>query len=181
MLRGDLVGLRARAAADVPVLHEAFHDDIALWSRIHGEPWRPLSAEAEDGPYTVGRSRGDQAEFFSIVTLADDVLVGSALIWGIDAHNRTAHLGVALLPAVQGRGLGTDAVNVLCRYGFVVRSLRRLQLETLADNHAMIGSATRAGFTLEGTLRGAAWVEGEILDEVIYGLLAEDWPAPETM
>ena len=32
-----------------------------------------------------------------------------------------------------------------------------------------------AGFTHEGTLRGAAWAEGRFRDETAYGLLAEEW------
>ncbi len=39
----------------------------------------------------------------------------------------------------------------------------------------MVAAATRAGFVLEGTLRRSAWVTGEFLDEVLLGLLAEDW------
>jgi RimJ/RimL family protein N-acetyltransferase len=80
---------------------------------------------------------------------------------------------MALRPAFRGRGLSTDIVRVLCHYGFTVRGLHRLQIETLADNAAMIGAATRAGFVLEGTLRGAAWVSGSFADEVIFGLLAD--------
>jgi RimJ/RimL family protein N-acetyltransferase len=76
---------------------------------------------------------------------------------------------------MRGRGLGADVVRVLCHYGFVVRGLRRLQVDTLADNAAMIRAATRSGFVLEGTLRRAAWANGEFLDEVILGLLASDW------
>ncbi|MFD8482071.1 GNAT family N-acetyltransferase [Kitasatospora sp. NPDC059673] len=84
-----------------------------------------------------------------------------------------ARRGVAV-PA-RGRGLGTDVVRVLCRYGFGVRGLHRLQVDTLADNAAMIGAAERAGFRVEGTLRGAAWVSGRFVDEVLLGLLAAHW------
>jgi RimJ/RimL family protein N-acetyltransferase len=63
-------------------------------------------------------------------------------------------------------------LRVLCRYGFGIRGLHRLQLETLADNNAMIAAARRAGFELEGTLRSSAWVDGAFADEVILGLLA---------
>jgi RimJ/RimL family protein N-acetyltransferase len=63
-------------------------------------------------------------------------------------------------------------LHVLCRYGFGIRGLHRLQLETLADNTAMIAAARRAGFELEGTLRRSAWVDGEFADDVILGLLA---------
>jgi RimJ/RimL family protein N-acetyltransferase len=95
----------------------------------------------------------------------------------IDLHNRTAHTGISLLPAFRGRSLGTDAIRVLCRYGFAIRGLHRLQAETLADNDAMIQAALRAGFVREGTLRRSAWVNGDFTDEVILGLLATEWKA----
>jgi RimJ/RimL family protein N-acetyltransferase len=106
-----------------------------------------------------------------VTELATDRLAGEALLWGIDLHNRSAHLGLALLPACQGRGLGGDTVRVLCRYGFALRGLHRLQLETLSDNRAMIAAAERAGFTREGVTRGSSWVNGRWADDVIFGLL----------
>jgi RimJ/RimL family protein N-acetyltransferase len=65
---------------------------------------------------------------------------------------------------------------VLCRYGFAIRGLHRLQLETLVDNHAMIKVAGRVGFVQEGVLRGSEWVNGGFADAVIFGLLAADPP-----
>ena len=65
-------------------------------------------------------------------------------------------------------------MRILCRYGFRVRGLRRLQLETLGDNHAMMAVAEKVGFTREGTTRGSAWVNGRFYDDVIFGLLAEE-------
>lgn len=64
---------------------------------------------------------------------------------------------------------------MLCRYGFAILGLQRLQIETLASNAAMIATASRAGFVPEGTLRQSAWVDGQFADEVILGLLARDW------
>jgi RimJ/RimL family protein N-acetyltransferase len=84
------------------------------------------------------------------------------------------HLGLSLRPAFRGLGLGTDTVAVLCRYGFTVLGLHRLQIDTLADNTAMIHAATRNGFVHEGTLRRAAWVLGTFIDEVILGRLAQE-------
>ncbi len=102
-------------------------------------------------------------------------LAGTATLWGIDNHNRSAHIGLGLLPEARGKGYGTDVVATLCHYGFVVRGLQRLQIETLADNHAMLRAAERNGFVREGVLRSSAWVLGEFLDEVLLGLLVQEW------
>jgi RimJ/RimL family protein N-acetyltransferase len=157
MLRGDKIGLRARHESDVPVLHVELYDDVVTQSRAGSHAWRPIAPESAESPFAVSGPADDVARF-SVVRLADDELAGSALLWGIDLHSRTAHLGLSLRPSFRGHGLGIDVVRVLCQYGFTVRGLHRLQLETLADNAAMIQAAVRAGFVLEGTLRSAAWV-----------------------
>jgi RimJ/RimL family protein N-acetyltransferase len=114
-----------------------------------------------------------------VVDLADDQLVGEALLWGIDAHNRAAHIGISLRPSFRGRGLAADVIHVLCDYGFHVLGLHRLQIDTLADNAPMIRAAAVVGFVEEGTLRRSAWVNGGFADQVILGLLATDWNRPQ--
>jgi RimJ/RimL family protein N-acetyltransferase len=175
MLRAGKIGLRARAEADVPILHTELYEDVAIRSQADSRPWRPVSPGSAASPYAISEP-SDDAAIFSVVELAGNELAGDALLWGIDLHNRMAHIGLGLRPAFRGRGLGTDVVRALCEYGFSVRGLHRLQIETLATNAAMIHAAERVGFTREGTLRQAAWVTGEWLDEVILALLAADWP-----
>ncbi|MER7537867.1 GNAT family protein [Streptomyces sp. NPDC097704] len=174
MLRGDTVGLRARHEEDVPVLRTELYDDVVNGSRSEAGPWRPITPGSKD-PRLVVDDKEQRHVPFSVVELEGGTLVGTATLWGIDTHNRCAHIGLGLLPPARGKGYGTDVVAVLCHYGFVVRGLHRLQIETLADNHAMLRSAERNGFVREGVLRSSAWVLGEFLDEVLLGLLAEDW------
>lgn len=176
MIQGELVGLRARHTDDVAVLHAELYEDVATRSRADTRPWRPVGAASGHSPYEP-REPSDEVAVFSVVERATGELAGEALLWSIDPHNRTAHLGISLRPGCRGRGLGEDVVRLLCRYGFSVRGLHRLQVDTLAENIPMIRAATANGFALEGTLRGAAWVCGEFLDEVVMGLLAEDWRA----
>ncbi|MGV9701890.1 GNAT family N-acetyltransferase [Streptomyces sp. NPDC003483] len=178
MIRGEKVELRTRRDSDVPFLQAELYEDVAMRSRVDSRPWRPLPPDAAESPAAAGVPSDDRA-YFSVVELASRELAGEALLWGIDPHNRTAHLGISLLPGFRGRGLAGDAVRVLCAYGFTVRGMQRLQVETLADNTAMIAAATGAGFRVEGTLRRSAWVYGAFADIVILGLLAEEWtPLP---
>ncbi|MFJ4013737.1 GNAT family N-acetyltransferase [Streptomyces sp. NPDC090026] len=174
MLRGSAVGLRARHEDDIPVLRAELYNDVVTASRAESGAWRPVSPGAKDPRLAVDGTEEGHVPF-SVVELEGGTLVGTATLWGIDDHNRSAHLGLSLLPASRGRGYGSDAVAVLCHYGFVVRGLRRLQLETLSDNLAMLRAAERNGFVREGVLRSSAWVLGEFLDEVLLGLLAQEW------
>lgn len=176
MLHGTKVGLRARRDADVLTLQSGLYDDVATRVRADSRPWRPIPPTPDASPYAV-REPTDDVAFFSVVELGDgESLAGEALLWGIDLHNRTAHIGVSLLPEFRGRGFGTDVVQVLCHYGFALRGLHRLQAETLAHNDAMLRAAARAGFAREGVLRRAAWVDGAFVDEVVLSKLADDEP-----
>ncbi|CAM5610199.1 hypothetical protein GCM10010222_46200 [Streptomyces tanashiensis] len=174
MPRGSTVGLRARHEDDIPILRTELYDDVVNGSRAESGPWRPITPGSKD-PRLVVDDTDERNVPFSVVESEGGTLVGTATLWGIDHHSRSAHIGLGLLPSARGKGYGTDVVAVLCHYGFIVRGLQRLQIETLADNTAMLRSAERNGFVREGVLRSSAWVLGEFLDEVLLGLLASEW------
>lgn len=150
------------------------YNDVATRSRQDPRPWQPIPPGSALSPYAVAEP-SDKVAPFSVVELDSQELVGAAGLWGIDMHNRSAHLGLSLLPDFRGRGLSSDIVRALCEYGFAVLGLQRLQVETLADNAAMIAAAEREGFTIEGTLRCAAWVYGAYIDKIVLGLLVHEW------
>lgn len=179
MLRGELTGLRARLPGDAEILHAELYEDVETRVRADTRPWIPVPY-GPASPYWTADQEPEAPEpadiaFFSAVELATGELAGEALLWGIDPHNRSANIGISLRPAFRGRGLGTDALRVLCRYGFAIRGFHRLQLETLADNHAMMKVAHQAGFTREGVRRGSDWVNGAFADCVVFGLLDTEW------
>ena len=179
MLRGTKIGLRARHEDDIPILRTELYNDVVNAARAEGGPWRPVSPGSKDPRLVVDDTEHGHVPF-SVVELEGGTLVGTATLWGIDNHNRCAHVGLGLLPSARGKGYGTDVVAAMCHYGFAVRGMQRLQIETLADNHAMLRSAERNGFVREGVLRSSAWVLGEFLDEVLLGLLARDWKPDAT-
>jgi RimJ/RimL family protein N-acetyltransferase len=175
MLRGMKVGLRGRIEADVAILEAELYDDVATRSRADTRPWVPRPPGLASSPYAV-REPADDSACFSVVALEDhEYLAGETLLWGIDLHNRSAHVGISLLPQFRGQRLSVEVLHLLCRYGFVVRGLHRLQVETLVDNAPMLAAAARLGFERDGVLRGAAWANGQFTDEAVLGLLASDW------
>src|SRR5215469_16896226 len=113
MLRGELAGLRAREEDDIAILDNELHDDVLTRVRADSRPWRPVPPGSAASGYRVSGDRDDIA-CFSVVELESGELAGEALLWAIDLHNRTAHVGLSLRPAFRGRGLGADVVVALC-------------------------------------------------------------------
>lgn len=174
MLHGRSVTLRAREDGDVPVLHAELHEDVESRSRASGAAWRPVPLQ--HSPYRPAEARAEVAEF-TVVDRDRGELLGIALLWGIDSHNRHAHVGISLRRSFHSMGYGTDALETLCAYAFRTLGLHRLQLETLADNQPMLAAASHVGFRVEGTAREHSWVAGHFADEVTLGILADEWLA----
>lgn len=185
MLVGEVAALREIRPEDGSVLHAAFRADPAAHAQVSETPWVPRTAAAaqarleQEGAATDATAAAAADVRFAVQSATDSAgrCQGYAMVWGIDLHNRTAHLAVGLVPASRGRGLGLDVVRLLCRYAFEVRDLHRVALETLATNEPMRRTALAAGFTAEGVLRENGWVMGERVDEVLFGLLRPEWAA----
>jgi RimJ/RimL family protein N-acetyltransferase len=184
MLHGRLVTLRERRRSDLEIVHRELRSDVVTASLVDVTPWRPVSLARLEADFdrSLSEPPDPAAVPFTVQERGEDTgpPVGVCLLWGIDLHNGTAHLGLQVVPSQRGRGFGGDIVRVLCHYAFVVRGLHRVGLETLASNAPMRAAALRAGFVEEGRAREMAYVLGERVDEVSYGLLRRDWrPDPE--
>lgn len=179
MLHGRFVTLREIRRPDLATIHSELDTDVVTASLAEVDPWRPRTLARREAAFDRALTEPEDLRHVRFaVQERDDAagrIVGTTGLWSVDLHNGTAHIGVQLLRSARGRGLGTDVVRVMCHYAFVVRGLHRVGLETLATNEPMRKAALRAGFTEEGRLREAAFVLGERVDEVLYGLLRSDW------
>jgi len=179
MLNGRLVTLREIRRSDLPVMHRELRSDVVTASVANVDPWRPVSLARLEAEFDRALTEPEMVEHvrFAVQERGDErgEPIGSCGLWHVDLHNGIAHVGIHLVSSVRGRGVGTDVVRVLSHYAFVVRGLHRLSLETLATNHGMRTAAGRAGFVEEGRVREAAYLLGERVDEITYGLLRSEW------
>ncbi|TQS45870.1 GNAT family N-acetyltransferase [Cryptosporangium phraense] len=177
MLRGRAIGLRPLRRADVETLYEmdADAEHVAL---ADGRPYRPRSLAGKQAEHDE-QETGQQPDsvFFAIQRLDDEdgTAIGRVGLWDIDPFHRTAHIGISLLGSARGHGLGRDALDAICVFGFRHRGLERLQIDTLEVNAPMRAISLACGFVEEGRLRSNAWYLGSRADEIIYGQLFSEW------
>lgn len=184
VLVGSVAALREVRREDLSVFHGVLGTDPAFHANVMLEPWVPTTVAVAQARYDAGLAKEPDPRApvqFTVQSATDNAgrCLGWGTLWGIDLHQRIAHIGVGLIPAARGRGLGLDAVRLLCRYAFEVRDLHRVGLETFATNEPMRRTALAAGFTQEGVLRESGYAMGERIDEVLYGLLRSDWKAAQ--
>lgn len=176
MLKGERVLLRAVRRDDVEVVMGWEHEP-ATWRLASDAPYVPKTVADALKDYDAGTAMRADAKNVPFVVEVDGEPVGTVSLWGIDLHNRRAHLGITMGPQARGKGYGTDAIRVLLRYAFLDRGLNRVQLETLASNEQALSAYRRAGFVQEGIAREDNWIEGRFVDQVVMSVLAAEWAA----
>ncbi len=126
----------------------------------------------------------DPGEVLSLGVVHDDTLVGDLILRlrsRSDDHTppSVAEIGWALAPSHAGRGLATEAATALVTMAFQHYPLHRLVAHLDPRNERSAAVCERLGMTREAHLR-RDWPEadGTWTDNVIYGLLREEWPHP---
>jgi RimJ/RimL family protein N-acetyltransferase len=97
--------------------------------------------------------------------------------WGPPETSWCWEIALHIHSAERGRGYGGEAVRMLASYLFLHTRAQRVQAISDVANLASQRILERAGFTREGTLRGAQWREGTWHDQHIYSRLRGD-PEP---
>jgi len=69
----------------------------------------------------------------------------------------------------------TRATRALVDHGFGDLELHRIVVRCGTGNRASRAIPERLGFTLEGTLREAEWVNDHFNDLVVYAMLCHEW------
>ncbi|EMD70190.1 hypothetical protein COCSADRAFT_74553, partial [Bipolaris sorokiniana ND90Pr] len=96
-----------------------------------------------------------------------------------EAHHRTMEIALDILPAYQGKGYGSEAINWALDFGFRRAGLHSMRLRAFGWNKGAIRLYERLGFVVEGREREAVWYEGEWWDSFTLGMLDREWRARE--
>ncbi|QHC56656.1 RimJ/RimL family protein N-acetyltransferase [Rathayibacter tanaceti] len=175
LLRGERIRLRAATDEDLAEVERWWNDpETAVLQQASILP-RPGGAvndllrswSANASPGSVG---------FAVEEEADGSLAGHVALWGGAAPQRCGTLAVVLGPYARGRGLGTDAVRTLVRYGFAELGLHRIELRAWAFNKRARAAYRRSGFIEEGRRRDALFHAGRFHDEILMSVLAHEFP-----
>ncbi len=104
-------------------------------------------------------------------------LVGICGFKPVDRKNNSAELGYWLAESFTGRGIMTQCVRALVEYAFCEMTINRIELKAATANKQSRGIAERLGFTYEGNLREAEWLNDRYVDQAVYSILRRDWNA----
>ncbi|MFJ8012612.1 GNAT family N-acetyltransferase [Streptomyces sp. NPDC096339] len=165
--------LRPWQAPDAPSLLASYEDpDIRHWNR----PARRTPAEAEAHIVRLrDRWQAEEAAIWAIAPAAAEApALGLIGIGDLDLRGGSGEIVYWLLPAGRGTGAAVAATARITRWAFEDLGLQRLRITHSVHNPASCAVATKAGFPLEGTMRGALLHADGWHDEHLHARLRTD-------
>jgi ribosomal-protein-alanine N-acetyltransferase len=175
-LHTERLTLRFLDNGDLDALFRIFSDAEAMryWS---SGPWLH-PAQATDNLEQTLKAYLDGASLrLGVVIAATGELAGTVTLYAFDRGNRRCDIGYMLARPHWGRGIMQEALPAIIGYGFSALDLHRIEADIHPDNIASARILERLHFRLEGHLRERWFVNGELSDSLIYGLLRADWQA----
>jgi len=164
-------------AARLRALRDEDSDAFFRWINdratvVFNAPFAPVDRAAHERWFAAIRASQSVA-IFAIEERKSGELVGSCQLLNVSLQHRSADLQIRIgEAAARDRGIGSDAVAALVRFGFGTLGLHRIALTVRSDNPRAIRAYEKSGFVREGLLRDAARIEDGYVDLVCMAVLA---------
>lgn len=108
------------------------------------------------------------------IILQDDIVLSLLGLTSINKMMKTAEIGYQVNPKMRRQGIGAKAVHTLVKTVFDFTDIRKV---TATISHANIPSrriVEKVGFKQEGLLRKHFIIQGNEVDEAVYGIFKDE-------
>ena len=168
------------------ILRQATSDDAAALADRRSDP-EVARFQNWTIPYPLERAQamvdevaamdGPENDEWWMATVCDadtDEILGD-LALHLTWEGRTAEVGYTFFTRHWGKGYAVEALSALVEYLFEDLGVTRVFGMLHPDNPASAMVLERTGFLYEGHTRSSFWLDGEVSDDLIYGLTRPDW------
>jgi [ribosomal protein S5]-alanine N-acetyltransferase len=108
---------------------------------------------------------------FAIIDKSDGDLVGTIGFHSVSEGSRSAEIAYDVHPEYWGRGIATQACQLVIEWGFKYRRLTRIQACILQSNKGSEKVLNKCGFKPEGLLSARRLVRGQPKDFLVYSVV----------
>jgi RimJ/RimL family protein N-acetyltransferase len=120
------------------------------------------------------RSAGSYA-CFAIVPKGMNTAIGIFQVRSLEPGFGTAEWGFAMGSEFWGSGMFLEGARLILNFAFDVIGANRLEARAATPNGRGNGALRKLGAVQEGVLRRSFLRNGQYYDQVLWGILAEDW------
>ncbi len=112
---------------------------------------------------------------YFIIRKSDQTLIGGISLGEINFGSaKSAAIGYWMGEEYTRNGYMSEAIALICRYGFSQLTLARIEAYCMAENYPSLKLLKKCNFTLEGEARSYLEINGFRENHLIYSLLKTD-------
>jgi len=173
-LLGEQIFLREVRTSDVNAAYRRWLNDADVNQYLETR-FVPRSIE-NIAAYVRDLDGKSESVFFAICLKKNGVHVGNIKVGPINWMHRFADISLFIGDKSQWRrGLGSEAISLVTRFAFDELNLNRVQAGCYSSNLGSSRAFEKCGFRREGVLRKKRFMKGAYEDELLFGLLREEW------
>jgi len=183
LIKGKQVTLRGFELKDAETILAHFND-LEL-RQFLGHPLPVSKQEEEEWIRRTWEARQKGTEYtFGIEENNKGLLVGSCSLFDVHSINRNAELGIAIWnKSLWDKGIGSEAIQLICSYGFYLINLHSIFLRVHDFNKRAIRVYEKLGFQHVARKREAVFIDGKYHDVHVMDILEDEFrklhpPAP---
>jgi RimJ/RimL family protein N-acetyltransferase len=114
--------------------------------------------------------------FMAICLKENDLHIGNIKLGPINWHHRNADISLFIGDKnYWGKGLATEAIQVVTDYAFHMLNLNKIKAGCHATNLGSMKAFEKCGYLQEGLLRSHGMSNGVLYDAVLLGITAQDY------
>ena len=170
-LKGDHIYLRALEPEDLNFLYE-LENNTAIWE-ISGTTTPYSKHVLKQYLDNAHRDIYDVKQLRLCICKGEKVL-GLIDLFDFDPQNKRAGVGIVILEEKErNQGIGKEAIELLCDYGFTTLGLRQLFANVMEDNSASLYLFKKMGFVEVGLKKDWIFSKGGYKNEILLQKINE--------
>ena len=174
IIKGDRINLRKLRKSDAESVQKHAKDkEISRYTTL---PYPYKLKHAQDFiNLTHKKMRKKESYELGIELKETKNIIGMMGLIHVDYKNKNAEVGYWLGKKYWKQGLTTESLKLMLKFGFRELKLERIYAKVMHPNTMSAKLLEKNDFKLEGRLRKNTLKDGKWMDDLIYGLLEEEW------
>ena len=170
----DRLTLRKLLVTDYRDMYEyASRSDVTKYLTWHPHPDSAYTREYLQ--YIGGRYSAGMFYDWAVVYEPDCKMVGTCGFTSFNCVSDCAEVGYVINPDYWGKGIASEALERVLKFGFEELKLHRIEAKFMKDNERSRAVMERVGMTFEGYHREAMLVKGIYITYGVCSILASEW------
>ena len=175
-LKTSRLTLRKMLVADTADMYDyACRQDVTKYLTWNPHPDRAYTKEYLQ--YLGSRYAVGMFYDWAVIYEPDHKMVGTCGFTSFNCSSDSAEVGYVLNPDYWGKGIATEALTRVLRFGFEELKLHRIEAKFIEENKRSLHVMEKVGMTLEGVCREGMLVKGKYVNVGVCSILRSEWEA----